>query len=171
MHIPWFGRQRKEKCPDGSSVWVYKNPDHAAPLYLSTTGTQIAAGGGLPVYGSAQASVEREEKFEQALVAINQTNSSLQLKFKQAYTTYSLSPCTLLHWFIKRVEQLQDEEQAFAEARLVASETIALAEISGNEQSIANLIPQLIKLVGLKSTDLDLSEFEVAQNNVNKWRG
>ena len=86
-------RTRKIKCPDGSTVTIYRNPADAFPLYLADEARRLSGGLKVLQAASAQLGAANEAKIEQLLVRIGEANSSLQADFSAVYTAYAADPC------------------------------------------------------------------------------
>jgi hypothetical protein len=109
-------RSRKYKCPDGTIRIVRRNPDKAFPLAIKSASASLK--GQLTVIQSASAGIGGDYKtnVDSLLIALDEKNNSLMIKYRAAYEVYATNPCGKSDYLADEVRSISD-----AHSRLVDS--------------------------------------------------
>jgi hypothetical protein len=157
VNWPW-SKTRRYPCPDGTVREVYKNIDHAFPLYIAIS-ENIAKGkvggvdmGGTTTIGTVEASSEHKSKVEGVLYSINEQNQSLMIALRTAYTIYSSSPCTKSDFLERTVEKLLDEQARLS--KVVTQCAFFIELVKNHPESSAQILSIYQGLVQQLTSDM-----------------
>jgi hypothetical protein len=159
-----LGKISKEKCKDGSSRNVYKNPHDAFPLeiknFKANIKGEIDALKGLKASGGA----DIQSLVVGLLCQIDEVNRSMQLQFSAVYVSYSANPCESDKWLRKEVSKIIQQEALMRER---------LAKIRG-ELAVTNDVKGTLTNGTMddnqKREKIVENEFQQAMNNSEEWK-
>jgi hypothetical protein len=163
-------KTKKIKCPDGSTVIIYRNPADAFPLYLADEARRLSAGLSVIQTASAHLGTTNEAKAEQLLVRIGETNSSLQADFNAVYTAYAADPCLDRHYLRNKLDDIIKErhnlEALFVQVRMVE---VAITNGAAPTEILATL-ERALRAASPPPVQETVKMIEEAPAQVQSWR-
>jgi len=126
MNWPW-GKMYRVRCPDGTVRTIYKNIDHACPLFIP--GWKADVGAGITEL-SGEAKAKYETQIHGLLFTLNEQNQSLMMSFRTVYLAFMTNPCGNDDFFHREIEKLLDEQRKISALRIQIAALIQLASTS-----------------------------------------
>jgi hypothetical protein len=144
MNFSWlpFSKQRTVRCPDGTTRYVYKNPDDAFPLFAhdfkARADAAVKAVEGL----DAQLGLDFTDQISGFLVKCDTASNSVQLLFRNAYEIfYRTNPCDGWHILVEETRAIISQEHQHRQALIEVERIRAVANAgSYNREDIENAI-------------------------------
>lgn len=133
MPINWFwSKTHQVRCKDGSVRLIHKNIDHALPLSISNSQTDLSANlkGLEQLKGAAKAKYEK--KIQGLLYSLNEQNQSLMMSFRSIYIAFQSNPCENDGFLKRETEKLLDEQGKLSDLKIKINALIALASTAPN---------------------------------------
>jgi hypothetical protein len=145
MHFKWFSKTYAVKCPDGSVKYIYKNIDHAFPLYIP--GWQSKVVSGLEGIESIKANISADytTKIQGLIFNLDEFNQGIMFAFRGAYTTFSSDPCENSNFFSRQIEKILDDQRRLLSLKMQIQALIKLAEL--HPQNPDGFIPAFLNIV------------------------
>jgi len=133
--LPFFRKLRRVPCPDGQSVYVYRNPDEAYRLEVREHTASAAAQIQALTHVAASAGLDVEEHVRGFYLQLDVANRSMQARLAAAYKTFIHKPCEKSDWLTEQVEKILEEESV-ARRLIIEIQAIhaLLAVGAGNER-------------------------------------
>ena len=136
MSINWpWGKMYDVRCPDGSVRTVYRNIDHACPLFIHGWKADVSA----DLKGIGDLSGDVKTKYETQihglLFTLNEQNQSLMMSFGTVYLAFMTNPCGNDGFFQRELEKLLDEQRRISALKLQIAALIQLISASPNDTS------------------------------------
>jgi len=134
MLIGWFWKKTyRIRCPDGSVRIIYKNIDHACPLFIN--GWKADVGAGLKGLSnlSGDAKAKYETQIHGLLFNLNEQNQSLMMSFRTVYLAFETNPCGNDSFFQRELEKLLDEQRRISALKIQIAALIELASTTPND--------------------------------------
>jgi hypothetical protein len=165
-----FRSKMKKVTCSGYTVFVYRDPSDAFPLFLPDEAQQFKAGLKVLEYASAELSGANKTMADRLLVKINETNNSLQADFNAIYTVFATDPCRDRDYLKTKVDEIrrnrQHMEVLFAQIRAIevaiSNGSSATDVMPAIQQAFLATIPPAIR----ETVEL----VEQAPREVEKWR-
>lgn len=130
------------RCPDGTVRTVYKNINHACPLYIQGWKADLAS----EIKGVSDLSGEAKAKYETQihglLFGLNEQNQSLMMSFRTIYLAFMTNPCGNDGFFHREIEKLLDEQRCISALRIQIAALVQLASTNPHDTT------QLTKIFG-----------------------
>jgi hypothetical protein len=165
IDLNWpLSKTRKEKCKDGTYRTVYKNPDHAFPLYAKDLVLKIHDEMNVLKQIQINAGVDIQQLISGLLFQIDEVNRSMQFHFRAIYLGYICNPCELDKWFAKRVDKIIRTETRMRETmnRL----RLSLAQKQDTRVALSTALNELTTDENTSSSE----ELEKALKESEEWK-
>ena len=123
-----FGKMSSVHCPDGSVKSVYRNVDHAFPLYIPGWQGDLKgeASGLQEIKGTLAAGYAT--KIQGLLFGLDDLNQGLMIHFRSVYLVYASDPCGNAAFLQREVEKLLGEQQRLIRLRMQIRALVELAK-------------------------------------------
>lgn len=132
INWPW-SRTYDVRCPDGSTRTVYRNIDHACPLFISGWKADVSA----DLKGVGELSGDAKAKYETQIhglmFSLNEQNQSLMMSFRTVYLAFMTNPCGNDGFFQRELEKLLDEQRRISALKLQIAALLQLIAASPND--------------------------------------
>lgn len=134
IHWPW-GKMKTIRCPDGKSREVYRDLDHACPLFIPGWKADVSA----DLQGVGELTAEAKAMFQTQiqglLFALTEQNQSLMISFRTVYLAYSANPCANDDFFQRQIESLLEEQRGNSALKLKIAALLQLASTSPTDMA------------------------------------
>lgn len=144
-------KQRRVKCHDGRTQWIFRNPEDAFPLQL--TGFKAGIKADLKALQEVAATLSGEyvQQLQGLLYSLDNQNQSLMMSFRTYYIVYAANPSQTTHERLEaRCDALIQRQQALTDARIHLQSLIQLAQ-SGRDAEYSELFRAIVDRVGGRS--------------------
>lgn len=170
MWIP-FIKTYTRKCGD-RIITLYKNPDHAFPLYVKTTDSSAKLKASLQQQATASVNAELRPHVDALFFEVDEQNASLMASFRAAYIRYAAEPCGGQERFDEIVDLLIQRQQRLAEARINMRGLIALASQVDDRSRFLEAYQRIVDTVGGQAIGRAVVlEIEESQEATKEWTG
>jgi hypothetical protein len=172
-----FGRSYSVRCPDGSKKTVYRNVDHAFPLFIpgwqgdasASAGGAAKAAGVEELKGEVKATYET--KIQGLFFALDELTQTIMINFRGVYLTFVSDPCANGAFLQRQVEKLVTEQQRISRLRIQVRTLIELVKSQPNETiQILTMFKEVAGNLGgnpsLEATTIEIAE---ARQLAEKW--
>ena len=139
-----FWKTYKVRCPDGSLKTVYRNIDDAFPLYIPGWKAGVAATAKVGGKGSGELKGEYAAAMQGMLVALDEFNRGLMMKFRSAYVVYKSDPCCDNGFLQREVEKALDDHRRLQAAKMQLDAAIEFARLQPQQsERIAQMLVEI----------------------------
>ena len=140
-----FVRTRTIVCPDGTTHTIQNDIEKLFPLSVSDRSANLDSELSIPETVDAKAAVGIKNAIKSVMVSIDDTNGSLILEQRGAYSAYAAKPCGSHEWYKKQIEDISARRQRLQEQKNMLNALIAMAQTPGVE--VNQLVQSLQRLV------------------------
>lgn len=173
MFINWpFSKTYKHRCPDGSVKTVYRNVDHAFPLFIPGWQANMGAAIKAQELGTGEIKGEYASKIQGLLFSLDELNQSLMMNFRGAYVAFATDPCVNGALLNRQVETILREQHRLQLVRVQIRALIALAGSQRNShEKVMDAFQRIVDQVGGRAVVSEAAADEIAgsRDAVRRW--
>ena len=162
IRLPWY-KPQEIVCPDGSVKFVHHDLDRIFPLHISSKKSSAQAALDVAKQAKAKLSRQHQEKVEQVLVAINESNANTQMACRAHYTVYAASPCEGYDYYKLAMDRSTKHQERMQQTKIALDNLVRMA--TAKTMSVGALD---VMTVGLTEVLRSLSFTEPAQVLIEK---
>ena len=134
-----FSKRREVNCPDGTTIFVYRNSNDAFPVYIQDYERNLH-GKVSSVHGdSIELAANHKSSVNHLLVKLDSTNNDLVFQFRFVYEVFQTDPCGKKEYLSSRVDQILKQHNRLKELSMLIQGYI---ELAANNTHDLNGIPE-----------------------------
>jgi hypothetical protein len=156
-------RSKEYRCPDGSIRIVRRNPDKAFPLAIKTAAASLK--GQVNVIQSASVGIggDYRTSVDCLLVALDDKNSSLMMKYRAAYEVYASDPCGKSDYLADEVRSISVTHSKLVDWALKIQGFVELIKTQPKDSPvISQIFQELVSAIGSGQPELSRQAAVVA---------
>lgn len=170
MNWPFWGRTIKVRCLDGTERLVYRNPDHAFPLFSKEWSTQVEATGKALEGLQGSLGVNFNSQVRGFLIQLDQANLSMQSQFRAIYVVYQTNPCGLDDYLVTQIRMIIERESILRKMQIEIRKLESLKNAGVSEQTLENALSASQSTISRSDAEEEMfREFQRTKKNISTW--
>lgn len=135
-----FDKTKTTKCPNGTKVTVFKDPNDAFRMTFKDWDASFNAGVNAAgeIGANADAHVAVDTKL--LLARLDDVNTSMQMRFNAIYIRFWTDPCKMGGWWTQRLDEAIEDENRLRAAMLTIGNLRSSGTMTGDFVDVINKV-------------------------------